>query len=712
MGFGRMWNEAALGAVALVTAALFARAWLDPAALPGALTLLLAAALLIRLGPPALARAPWLLPAFAWAGAGAVALGAPLPALPVATLGLFLLVAPGAGMPWLRRLAGGKLPGGALLTYVAASALGFFVLGMAAFALAWFSATRGAMLALLLAWAFAGLRDSARLVRGLLARLARPAVRRGLRHPALLLPAACLLAALLAAPAPPTDWDGQAYHLFVPRLYLEAGRIVELPEIYQSNYPLLVESVFLVGLALGNLHVAPSAALLFFLLSGLLVFRLARAARAHPLAPPLALAAVWCSPTAARLATAAYVDLQVAGFALLALALLLEAVRCDDAAAWRLFPVACGMALTVKYSAIPLVAILLALHLLAPAFAAREVLHRRPLARHLPRTLAAGLVACALFAPFAGKNIHFTGNPLYPYFHERFPTRGDLSFLDPMYTSFGFFGAGFPAGRVAFPFHVSTDADPDSVRHLEGNLGPLFLPALLAALVALLPPAPRDPRTPPRLFGAAGALSWSLFFHSPRYVLAPAWALLALLPAAGAARPGPARRPGGTLMPVLLALALTVPYIDASGRLAARIDLPYLAGMKSAEAFLAERLPPFPAFQACGRFVPPDGRLLLNFENRAFYIPCRVRWQDIFVESPLLPAVREEEDAAGVFRRMRAAGYTHLLTRMPALRHALAVLPEEKRPQLIACLEASGKVFEHDGYALFAFPAPAPAAAP
>jgi 4-amino-4-deoxy-L-arabinose transferase-like glycosyltransferase len=51
---------------------------------------------------------------------------------------------------------------------------------------------------------------------------------------------------------PPTAWDEIAYHLAVPELYLKNHRIYYIPFIFQSNWPLLTQMLFMQGLLLGS----------------------------------------------------------------------------------------------------------------------------------------------------------------------------------------------------------------------------------------------------------------------------------------------------------------------------------------------------------------------------------------------------------------------------------------------------------------------------
>ncbi|NIM04808.1 MAG: phospholipid carrier-dependent glycosyltransferase, partial [Armatimonadetes bacterium] len=59
-----------------------------------------------------------------------------------------------------------------------------------------------------------------------------------------------LLLVGVLAPSAGTGWDGLAYHLAVPKIYLQHHRILVLPWMSHSNFPFAMEMLYLLGLAL------------------------------------------------------------------------------------------------------------------------------------------------------------------------------------------------------------------------------------------------------------------------------------------------------------------------------------------------------------------------------------------------------------------------------------------------------------------------------
>ncbi|MFN8221381.1 MAG: hypothetical protein U0S12_14760 [Fimbriimonadales bacterium] len=54
------------------------------------------------------------------------------------------------------------------------------------------------------------------------------------------------------APSDTLDWDALAYHLAVPKLWIEHGKIDFISFIHHSNFPFVVDNLFLLGLKSGE----------------------------------------------------------------------------------------------------------------------------------------------------------------------------------------------------------------------------------------------------------------------------------------------------------------------------------------------------------------------------------------------------------------------------------------------------------------------------
>jgi hypothetical protein len=111
---------------------------------------------------------------------------------------------------------------------------------------------------------------------------------------------------LVAALAPPggNDWDGLAYHLAAPKVYLRHGRIHFIPYDSHTDFPFTMEMLYSLGLALAG---APLAKLLHWSTGGLTALAVAAFWRTHLLrsgSEPRARTrspATWAPPLAAAL---------------------------------------------------------------------------------------------------------------------------------------------------------------------------------------------------------------------------------------------------------------------------------------------------------------------------------------------------------------------------------------------------------------------------
>ncbi|MFN3684648.1 MAG: ArnT family glycosyltransferase [Fimbriimonadaceae bacterium] len=234
---------------------------------------------------------------------------------------------------------------------------------------------------------------------------------RGTGSAGLLLATVALLIALVGALAPcdSLDWDSLSYHLAVPKLWLESGRIERIPFIHHSNFPFAVDNLYIWGLA----WVGESGAKLFnvgFLLYGMLaIFGLSRGLAGSRAAwwsvalfagMPLVL---WESGTG-------YIDVAHGLFAGLGAFLLLSAMASESRRGWAwIGGLLLGLAAGSKYTGLQAVGIAF---LVALALAWR--------ARAGGRAWVAALAVCiAVAAPWYVRNVAWSGNPVFPFFYER-----------------------------------------------------------------------------------------------------------------------------------------------------------------------------------------------------------------------------------------------------------------------------------------------------
>ncbi len=235
------------------------------------------------------------------------------------------------------------------------------------------------------------------------------------RGAAMLFPAALGLLALTAlvavlAPSTTADWDSLAYHLAVPKLFLESGAVRFVQGIHQSNFPATVDSLFTLGLAYGGQSGAKAFCFVYLLLGMVALFGLGRRLYGEKAGWWSALAfagvpvAIWESGTA-------YIDAAHGLYA--GLGTIYAACALADSErrrqAFLLAGAMLGFAAGSKYTGLQVVFAVGVVCLVGLAA-------RRQVKAGIRPALAALALALALAAPWYVKTAVYTGNPVFPFF--------------------------------------------------------------------------------------------------------------------------------------------------------------------------------------------------------------------------------------------------------------------------------------------------------
>ncbi len=457
-------------------------------------------------------------------------------------------------------------------------------------------------------------------------------------------------AALLAGTlAPEIGGDALSYQLNLPKVFLAQGSLAPSLEDYNSFFPLLMNNLYLIGLATGGVG---AAKLFHFFCGFLLVLGLYDATFAATGRRALALAtalALWTLPTVYNTLSTTYVDVGLAFFTFLALVCFVEALE-RDSAAWSLASgFLAGAAVSVKYLGL---ASVLGLAAVGTVWALRA---RRAsfAARHASAWTAAFALGCGYWLV---RNAIATGNPFFPYWGHWFglehrpPTdhhllgmgRSALAFLGLFWNMFRHpepFG-GFPVRVGIFPL--------------------LFAPFALAAAIGV-------PRSRPyALFSIVFLTTWFFLVQAARW-LTPLMPVLFLTGAQGlawAAGALPARlqraaRRGGSFA----AVGLLCVYV-AAGLYHHRYDYLLWSGRWSRQDYLRKLERTAPVATWVNTSLPQHAKILVEAEPRKFYFN-RAAVSDIFLRWST-HYDQTETDAAAVAGFLQARGITHILLSDPA----------------------------------------------
>jgi hypothetical protein len=412
--------------------------------------------------------------------------------------------------------------------------------------------------------------------------------------------ALCSAANLFGALAPPTSIDALSYHLLAPRLYLEAGAMLEIPWDWHTYQPLAVEMLYALGL---SLHGPAFAALLHAALG------LAAAAGAAllgrrlggPSAGLLAAATFYCTAVVAWESTSCYVELGVAAFGVLSL----HAVLC-----WRdgrgpgwlaAGALLAGLAASCKLTGA-----------IFPILGALVIVHgagsRRRLGQSARALAVFGALALLPVLPWYGRSWGWTGNPVYPFLEGVFGENPDASAAWEVLKSYG--SGGEILDFFLAPWRlVTAGAAFDRGEYLGA------LPVLLGPVVLWRA----------RQWGERQALVLASLMYFGFWFAGSQQArfLVPILPVAAAlvAEAAVALWRGRALHRLAVAAAVFPAIaVGAAGTLAYDAQLARVVlGLESEGAYLSRKAWYYDVFQAVAAEVPAHGRILVS-QRGTFYL--------------------------------------------------------------------------------------------
>lgn len=558
-------------------------------------------------------------------------------ALPCAAVALFLLLCWGAGRRILRRMLATRLstpPGMILATGfgLGIAATGIFIFGVLGALNFW-----GILVVMiLLAFLAAPERRPSASRRNIAPNLPQPPE----AWPAWKQVLAGLLAfaafnALMLALAPPTEWDVLAYHLALPKLYVAAERVLEIPWLIHGHWPHLMESLYCLPVAAGADN---GAALLHAAVCALWGAATYQAARAHlgPEASWIAAGLAAGQPLLLRFAGTAHADGAMALFHLLACLSLWRWSQGRDAGWLAVAGAFSGMAAASKLHGL----------VLAGALAAWAWRREGADPRARRRALAIfGLPALSFVAPWYLKTWTSAGNPVWPFFST-------------------IFGGDWGAAAMEGPFLASSRwAWPPST-NLITLYGAQYLLIPAIGLSALAWNLGRS--WPPFI----KLLLWPIPFYLPliirqhefwRFMLAvsPGLVLSAAFGASEAIKAGGRR---ALLAAALVAVGLW-PIVTATqnNELFAVLGLgsPRKPEKDPRDLYLEKSLDHYAFYQETASALPSGAKVLLFREIRGYYLDARYQWGDPVNQGLLnydgLPGPEE------LRVRLRELGITHVL---------------------------------------------------
>ena len=461
---------------------------------------------------------------------------------------------------------------------------------------------------------------------------------------------------------PPLGRDSLIHHLAIPKLWLQAGAMVEIPWSRFSYYPMNLELLYLLPLSLDLDWAAKLIHHAFGLLTGWLIFHYVRSRLGFNWGLLASLLFI-STPMVMRLASSAYVDLGLVFFITASWMCLVYWAETEKILYFVLAGLSLGLALGTKYNA-----------LIAPAlFVPAVMIIRSRAGDRTGRCILWGLLFTALFllpfAPWLIKNYLWTGNPIYPLYNRIW---GLDSLAPPGFESVGLFnqrrylyGESF-LEIMLVPVRVFFQGKDDLPQFFDGVLNPIFL---LLPLLALIKPRARELRPL-----ALMVLLWMLlvFFRTSyrtRYIL-PVLPVLTLLTVYGLQelttllkRYLPRIRPH-IISGAVVAAFLSLNIVWAVHFWQKMDPIPYLTRAETRDEYLTRKLDHYKIMKYMNTHLAPDAKILLLFVgNRGYYLDRDYYYNAYYSGESLRPLLMTAHTARDMRQAFRETQTTHILSR-------------------------------------------------
>lgn len=459
---------------------------------------------------------------------------------------------------------------------------------------------------------------------------------------------------------PPIEKDTLIYHLAVPKIWLNAGGVIEIPWLENSYFPMNLNLLYMAPLSFDFDIGAKFIHNFFGLLTALLIFLYLKK-RISTNWALLGGLIFLSTPLIVRLSASAYVDL---GLAFFTTAATLGIIYWQDTGKWIYFilsSIALGLALGTKYNSV-----------FALAFLSCGVLwfYKRSgngwVKSGGVTFIYAGL-ALLLFAPWAVKNYIFTGNPTYPLYNQLwgvatyFPERYSVSthmlrehmFGEPYWQT------------LLIPIRFFFEGRDFSMEYFDGVLNPFLL---LLPPLALVRPGFREIR-PLALFAGA----WMLLVVSTtpymmvRYIT-PTLPLLTILAIFGLHRVWEwiREKKRNLAVPVLACILVTLFSLNGAAifKFWQALDpWPFLTGQETRSAYLNRTEASYPAIDYMNRHLDPRAKILLLMAgDRGYYLDREYIHCSLFSNMVLEGILKKAESWEDILTGMKALGLTHVMT--------------------------------------------------
>lgn len=447
---------------------------------------------------------------------------------------------------------------------------------------------------------------------------------------------------------PPLHYDTLAYHLAVPKLFMEEGGIRFIPNNVYANFPMNMEFLFMLGMLLKD----DTLARLFHFASGILAALAVYSFTAKHFTRKTALtaaAAFFTIPKVGLLSGWAFNELLLTLYILLSVFCFSEWAKNKKFEHFLLSAVFCGLAIGTKYTAL-----LLLLPFLLAGTLIKLAIDRETKKEIVKKVLTAAGISLLVPLPWFIKNAVYTYNPVYPFLH-------------------GFFNSIFPHPAVE-----SFDMARFVQQHTPGAVTALQAPKIFFRTLMNLQLGPFFAAFLPfLLFGGnfkkfetkilllyflSYFLLWTFFTHQyPRFFITAA-AFLAIPVSHAIITSARSSRHLNGLIQAFVAAVFLINLAWTPFEMARHSMPEVIFGISSREEFLTESgLYQYPAFSFINEELPEEAKILFIGENQTYYVDRETVSNSPLDSSPFVNVVNESRTVPEIIEKLKTMGITHIL---------------------------------------------------
>jgi len=217
--------------------------------------------------------------------------------------------------------------------------------------------------------------------------------------------------------SPPWNHDALAYHLAVPKIYIENHKIIYIPYIIFSNFPSLIDMISMMGLLLSSSILSH---LFAYALSVTLVLSIYSFCKKffNTRIAILASLIFYSFPMVIEFVSTAYIDIQLALFIFLSIYGLFMHFHSKKNSWLYLSAIFIGFAISSKiFGVLAFIGIIILLAYNLFLMLAKKEINFQDV---FFKILVFCLIAFIITMPWLVKSYFFTGNPVWPFFNEFF----------------------------------------------------------------------------------------------------------------------------------------------------------------------------------------------------------------------------------------------------------------------------------------------------